>query len=52
VEKTIYFLVKMERTKEWCRTAMGKTEKERRKCHTLLIKKKSKLPKRKYKKRK
>ncbi len=38
-------------TKDWCKRTRGKTNTQRKKCHKL-IKGDSKLPKRKYKRRK
>jgi len=35
-------------TKAWCRKTRGKSQTQRKKCHILLHGKKSKLPKRKY----
>jgi len=39
-------------TKAWCKRTRGKTNIQRAKCHKLLYGKKSKVPKRKYKRRK
>jgi len=39
-------------TKAWCKRTRGKTKTQRKKCHELTYGKKSKLPKRKYKRRK
>jgi len=41
----------MRITKKWCRTHRGKTEAQRRKCHSLFFGT-SKVPKRKFKRRK